>query len=87
MIDQDKLNIDYARSDLRFVLQEVKKRGGDNRSVGITCCRMGYNKTYFFEYAPADRSQRFTADVRGDNAYEARANGWREWLRQVHGVE
>lgn len=87
MTDQDKFNLDYSRCDLRWVLQEVKKHGGDNRAVGITCTRMGCNKIYFFEYVPADRSQRFVADVDGDNAYEARANGWREWLRQVHNVK
>jgi hypothetical protein len=82
------INADFCRADLREVLAEVKRRGGDNKQVGITqSTSIGSNKTYFFEYVGTNQSGYFCTEVRAENAYEARANGWREWLRSFHNVD
>jgi len=75
------IDIDFSRADLAATLEEVRKHGGDNRRVGITYTKMGCQKFYFFEYGCGRDPDYFTADVRAENAYDARAKGWREWLQ------
>ena len=76
-------DIAFSRADLSSVLAEVKKHGGNNRDAGITLSARTANKIYFFEYSNGNRADYFCTEVRADNAYEARAKGWREWLDRI----
>ena len=67
-------NTTFERAMLRDVVAEARKLGAKIKDAWVWHAKLGGSKLYEFHYGD------FYWCGRAENAYDARAKGWEEWI-------